>query len=85
MKRVKIAELKDQLSRHLREVERGGEVEVTDRERPIARIVPVKGAGDPIVVIPPKRPPSSLRRKRYPPARWNASSTDLLLEERQRR
>ena len=41
MKRVKIAELKDQLSCHLREVERGGEVEVTDRDRPIARIVPV--------------------------------------------
>ncbi len=85
MKRVKIAELKDQLSRHLREVERGAEVEVTDRERPIARIVPVGRTGPPLVVLPPKRPFSSLRRKRYPPARWDVSSTDLLLEERQRR
>ena len=83
MKRVKIAELKDQLSRHLREVERGGEVEVTDRERPIARIVPVSAAA--LAIVPPKRPFSSLRRKRYPPARWNVSSTDLLLEERQQR
>src|SRR5438876_12166544 len=41
MKRVKIAELKDHLSAHLRSVERGGELEVTDRERPIARIVPI--------------------------------------------
>lgn len=85
MKRVKIAELKDQLSRHLREVERGAEIEVTDRDRPIARIVPVSRGGLPLVVAPPSRPFSSLRRKRYAPARWDVSSTDLLLEERQRR
>lgn len=85
MKRVKIAELRNQLSRHLREVERGAEVEVTDRERPIARIVPVSPTGAPLVVLPPKHPFSSLRRKRYAPARWNVSSTDLLLEERQLR
>jgi len=85
MKRVKIAELKDQLSRHLREVERGGEVEVTDRDRPIARIVPVRRAGASVVVLPPKRPFSSVRRRRHAPARWELSSTDLLLEERQRR
>ncbi len=83
MRRVKIAELKDQLSRHLREVEQGAEVEVTDRDRPIARIVPVTNAA--VVVHPPRRPFSSLRRKRYRPARWAVSSTDLLLEERQRR
>lgn len=85
MKRVKIAELKDQLSRHLRAVERGGEVEVTDRDRPIARIVPVSATGSPLTVQMPKRPFSSLRAKRYRPAGWRVSSTDLLLEERQRR
>jgi prevent-host-death family protein len=85
MKSVKIAELRDQLSRHLREVERGGEVEVTDRERPIARIVPVTGTGVRLDVIPPKRPFSTLRSKRYPAARWPVSSTEILLEERQRR
>ena len=85
MKRVKIAELKDQLSRHLREVERGAEVEVTDRDRPIARIVPVSTTGLPLMVRSPKRPFTSLRAKRYPPAGWRVSSTDLLLEERQRR
>jgi prevent-host-death family protein len=42
MKRVKIAELKSQLSKHLRAVELGAEIEVTDRERPIARIVPAR-------------------------------------------
>ena len=85
MKRVKIAELKDQLSRHLREVERGDEVEVTDRDRPIARIVPVTQRGAPSVLLPPKRSFVLLRGKRYRPARWGVSSTDLLLQERQRR
>lgn len=85
MRRVKIAELKDQLSRHLRDVERGAEVEVTDRDRPIARIVPVPRTDAPLVVIPPTRPFSTLRGKRYPPARWHVSSIDLLLAERQRR
>ena len=84
MKRVKIAELKDHLSRHLREVENGAEVEVTDRNRPIARIVPVTSQGH-VAVVPPKRPFSTLQRKRYSPARWESSSTELLLEERQAR
>jgi prevent-host-death family protein len=85
MKRVKIAELKDQLSRHLREVERGAEVEVTDRDRPIARIVPVGRARTTLLVARPKRSFASIRGKRHAPARWGVSSTELLLEERQLR
>jgi prevent-host-death family protein len=85
MKRVKIAELKDQLSSHLRAVEQGAEVEVTDRDRPIAWIVPVTRTGGSLVVRPPGRPFSEVRGKRRAPARWAASSTALLLEERQRR
>lgn len=85
MRRVKIAELKDQLSKHLRAVERGGEVEVTDRDRPIARIVPVGRGGPSMVLVPPKRPFSSVRATRRRPARWAVSSLDLLLEERQQR
>ena len=85
MKRVKIAELKDQLSRHLREVERGGEVEVTDRGRPIARIVPIDRPGSTRIIVPPKRPFASIRDRRHNPARWSIDSTQLLLEERQQR
>jgi prevent-host-death family protein len=83
MKRVKIAELKDQLSRHLREVERGGEVEVTDRDRPIARIVPIQRAE--VTIRPPRHPFSTIRDKRYPRADLGVSSLELLLEERQGR
>ena len=40
MKKVKIADLKNNLSRHLAHVRAGGDLIVLDRETPIARVVP---------------------------------------------
>ena len=85
MRRVKIAELKDHLSAHLRSVENGDELEVTDRDRPIARIVPVPGGRAALRMKPPKRPFAEIRDKRYAPANWKIRSTTLLLEERRER
>ena len=45
MTSVSISELKANLSRYLREVRRGGEVQVLDRGAPVARLVPA-AAGD---------------------------------------
>lgn len=84
MRRVKIAELKDQLSKHLRTVEKGAEVEVTHRDRPVARLIPIREHGR-VRAAPPKRPFSQVRRRRHRPTGWGVSSTELLLEERQRR
>ena len=55
MKRIKIADLKDHLSEHLRAVERGAEVVVTDRDRPIARISPFSETGRRVRLVPPTR------------------------------
>ncbi|TMA81539.1 MAG: type II toxin-antitoxin system prevent-host-death family antitoxin [Deltaproteobacteria bacterium] len=85
MKRVKIAELKDHLSAHLRAVERGAEIEVTDRDRPIARILPVRTAAPSVRIIPANRPFSEVRDKPHPRALWSISLVDLLLEERRKR
>jgi prevent-host-death family protein len=85
MRRVKIAQLKDQLSKHLRAVEQGAEIEVTDRERPIARLVPVPREAPEVRLLPAKRPFAELRRKRCRPARWPVSAVDLLLEDRRKR
>lgn len=41
MKRIGIRELRQQASKHLRDVENGETIEVTDRGRPVARLVPV--------------------------------------------
>jgi len=82
MKRVKIADLKDQLSRHLRAVEQGAEIEVTDRRRPIVRLVPIRTAEARIRIIPARRPFSELRNRRYPKPCGRADSLRLLREER---
>jgi prevent-host-death family protein len=84
MKRVGVAELKDQLSRHLRAVEAGEELIVTDHDRPIARIVPVEET--PRVTIRPARVPfADVRDSVRAPAGWPVDSLVLLLEERQGR
>jgi len=44
MRVIGIRELRQQASRYLREVERGETLEVTDRGRPIARVVPIPPA-----------------------------------------
>ena len=84
MKRVGVAELKNQLSRYLREVEAGYDVEVTDRGRPIGRLTaPLRERKLPVRIA--TRPFRTLRSRTYPAAGWARSSTDLLLEERQGR
>ena len=40
MKRARISELRDHLSRYLEQVRRGETIEVVDREIPVARVVP---------------------------------------------
>jgi prevent-host-death family protein len=84
MKRVGIAQLKDNLSQHLRAVEAGDVVEVMDRARPIAWIVPVPRSRSP-VIRPSKRPFASIRDRVYAPLDLSVSSDDLLREERRER
>jgi prevent-host-death family protein len=54
MIQVNIAELKAHLSRYIRMVRRGREVQVLDRRTPVARIVPVEPSADEVM---PSRPP----------------------------
>lgn len=85
MKQIGIAELKNNLSRELRAVEAGEEIEVLDRSRPIARIVPVtslRGTRRRLQVRPPLRPFASIRDRRYEPLPGGSDSLALLLEER---
>lgn len=79
MKRIKIAEFKDHLSEHLRAVESGVEMEVTDRSRPIVRLVPIAVG---TVIAPAAQAFARIRNKRYRPAGWRVDSLQLLREER---
>lgn len=82
MRSVKIAELKDKLSEHLRAVEAGEEVIVTDRNRPIARIIPVQPAAPALAIEEPTVAFRTLRAKKWPPARWRLRGAELLDAER---
>ena len=89
MRRVGIAELKNNLSRELRAVEAGEEVEVMDRARPVARLVPAPartGAGRaPLQIQPAKRPFAEIRHIRYAPIGDGIDILELLAEERRDR
>jgi prevent-host-death family protein len=45
MKRIGVRELRQQASKYLRQVEAGETIEVTDRGRPVALLVPVPSRG----------------------------------------
>lgn len=81
MKRVGVAELKNNLSRFLRAVEVGEVIEVMDRARPIARVVPVERQ-PPIVIRPAQRPFASIRGRTYEPLAPGIEALDLITEER---
>ena len=85
MRRVRIAELKNRLSEHLRAVEQGAEVVVLDRNRPIARIVPMPMAARGVRMIPPTRDLADIRERRRSESNWQITSTELLQEERRER
>jgi prevent-host-death family protein len=82
MKVVKIAELKDKLSEHLRAAEAGEEVIVTDRNRPIVRIIAVQTTEPVLTLHEPTTSFKTLRAKKYPAARWRLTGTELLAAER---
>lgn len=84
MKRIGVAELKNNLSRHLRDVEAGEEVVVTDHGRPLARIVPIEATSR-VAIQPALRPFSEIAGKHYPPLNLPVSSLDLLKQERGKR
>jgi prevent-host-death family protein len=82
MKTVKIAELKDRLSEFLRVVAAGNELVVTDRNRPVARILPISEERPKLSLIAPKVAFSSIRDRKWRRAGWGVASLEWLREER---
>jgi prevent-host-death family protein len=83
MKQVGVADLKNNLSRHLRLVEAGEVIEVTDHDRPIARLIPIE-AKTRLVLRPPSRPFSEIRDKVYRQTP-GVDLVEMLLEDRRKR
>ena len=81
MKQVRISELKAHLSEHLRAAEGGETIEVLDRARAVARVVPIE-RDEGVEIIPPVRSFTSVRRVRATPVRLKMTSGDALQRER---
>ena len=79
MSRVRIADLKANLSRHLRSVRNGREITVVDRSTPIARIVPFDDGGT-LQVRCATRKPSDIGAS--PPVQPPTDSLRVLLDDR---
>jgi prevent-host-death family protein len=62
MSNAKISELKAKLSAYLADVRRGKTVTVYDRNTPIARLVPINGDNDDLVILDETSPPADLKR-----------------------
>jgi prevent-host-death family protein len=88
--RTSASRLKAKMGQYMRAVRAGKEVLVTDRDEPVARLVPVRGApreerGEPEVERPrdPAAPPLGLVEVR--PIRYRGRPTAALLAEDRRR
>ena len=84
---VKIAELRNQLSRYLKKVRRGAEVVITDRDTPIGRLIPYENdeRGEPFELIPPPKGYAGLSKMRFEPTQYPLDIVELLVEDRRRR
>lgn len=88
MTTVSISDLKANLSRYIREVRRGGEVQVLDRGTPVARLAPPTVSGDGLrqtlirtgLLRPGKGKAVAILDE--PPIQLPASLSDTLMEDR---
>jgi len=91
MTAASISDLKANLSRYLREVRRGGEVQVLDRGTPVARLVPPVGTHDDLrdvlvrkgVLRPGKGDSAAILTR--PPVVLSTSLLEALQEDREDR
>lgn len=82
MSQVTISAFKSHLSEHLRRAEGGEVIEVLDRARPIAKVVPIGTGEEGLEVIAPVRSFASVRSIRLPPLELRVSSLEALRQER---
>jgi prevent-host-death family protein len=82
MKRVAISELKSHLSEHVRAAEAGEVIEVMDRARPIARVVPIEHDASVLELIPAACSFASVRDVHLPSAKTKLTSFEALRRDR---
>ncbi|TAL09086.1 MAG: type II toxin-antitoxin system prevent-host-death family antitoxin [Chloroflexota bacterium] len=81
MKRVGVAELKNNLSRYLRAAEAGETIEVTDHARALARLVPID-APRRVTIRPATRTLADIQARQIAPLRLGVDLGTILDDER---
>jgi antitoxin (DNA-binding transcriptional repressor) of toxin-antitoxin stability system len=82
MVKVSITELKSRISQHLRSAQGGETIQVMDRARPIAQIIPMDQPSQGLDIIAATSTFASVRNIRVVPAKLSMSSLDALRLER---
>jgi prevent-host-death family protein len=86
MKSVGVAELKGNLSKHLRAVRRGHPLVVLDRNTPVAQLIPYPEGESALPVRRPAEGAGKPSRLRWPgPLKLRSDPVTVLLEDRQGR
>ena len=85
MKRTSVVDLKARLSHFLRLVQQGDTIEVLSHHHAVARIVPATDPASEVLVVPPERPMSELRRLQGVRIDAGADPVAALLRDRARR
>lgn len=84
MKKVKIAEFKSRLSSHLRAVRGGAEIIITDRDTPVAKVIPIRRPTERLRIRPAKIK-GRWDELKFTPIDIGVDIVKLLREDRDRR
>ena len=82
MTTVKIAKLKSHLSAYLRQVQKGEQLIVTDRETPIAKVIPYAATSERLQIMSAKEKPQIFKNLKVPRTSKPMDSLKTLLEDR---
>ncbi len=82
MTHIKIAQLKSHLSAYLRQVQKGEKIVVTDRDTPIAQVIPYTAGAERLHIVSASTNPSTLKKIKIKPAPQGTDSLNALLEDR---
>lgn len=87
---VGVRELRDHLSRWLEEVKAGHDITITERGKPVARVIPI-GWSDHIARLVAEGKVTPAKKPKSDPSTWTkvklksgASISDIVIEERRR-
>ena len=86
MIKVKVGEVRNDLSRYLKKVRHGAEVTITDRETPIGRLLPyAKSKEEKFEILDPPGGYEGFAKLDFPDMNLKIDPVEILLQDRRRR